>query len=98
MHFAVRMYLWGGPFRTAICLKRVEARHTRIRDRVGVVIAIDVADVRLAALEIELLHLKQPALDDIDRLWMERCRAAGEIGLADHMALVRDVDDHEVVR
>src|SRR5207237_9697158 len=40
-------------------LKGVQDRDLRIRDRVGIVIALDLPHVRLAAVEVQLLHLVQ---------------------------------------
>ena len=78
--------------------KGVDGCDPRVRNRVGVVIAVDLAHECLAAFEVQLLHLIQPALDDVDGLGMQRGRAAREVGFADYLRLARRVDDDEVVR
>ena len=77
---------------------RVERRDAAVRDGVGVVVAVDVPDVRLAALEVELLHLVQPALHDVDGLLVEDLERGVEVGLPDHARRVGLVHDDEVVR
>jgi hypothetical protein len=78
--------------------ERLEHGHFRICDRVGVVVAVDLTDVRLAALEVELLDLIQRALDEVDRFLMQRRRAAREARFTDHVGAVRRVHHNEVVR
>ena len=77
--------------------RHVEHRDLRVRDGVGVVVAVDGAHVGLAALEVERLHLEEPPFHDVDRLRMQRGRAAVEVRLAEHLRSGRDVDHHEVV-
>src|SRR5438093_9108774 len=89
---------WRGPFRAAILREHIDRRHFRIRDRVRVVVAIDLAHECLTSVEVEALHLIQLRLDDVDRLGVQRRGTAGEVGLADDARLVGRVDDDEVVR
>ena len=56
------------------------------------------AHVGLAPLEVELLHLVEPALHDVDGLLVQDLQRAVEVGLADHARRVGLVDDDEVVR
>src|SRR5262245_41971952 len=65
----------------------VEDGHTRIGDRISVVIAIDRAHVGLAPLEIELLDLEERSFDDVNRLRMKRRGAAREVGFSDDTRL-----------
>src|SRR5437762_3865373 len=88
----------GGPSKVGATRERIENRDTRVRDRRRVVVAVDLPDERLASIEIEPLDLIQLALDEINRLRMERRRAARKVGLADDARLLRRVDDNEVVR
>ena len=69
----------------------------RIRDRVGVVIAINRAQISLAAVEIEPLHLEQLTLENVDGFLVERRGPTREIGLADHAFAVGTIDRDEVV-
>ena len=84
--------------RARAAFEGIENGDAGVAHRVGVVVTIDFAHERLAAVEIELLDLKQLRLDDVDGFRMERGRAAGEIGFADDPGLVRGVDHDEVVR
>ena len=96
VHFAMRGGA-SGSGGDSLFRERIEDRDARVADRGGVVVAVDLADERLAPFEVEPLHLVQLSLDDIDRLRMQRRRAAGEVGFADHPRLARRVDDDEVV-
>ena len=78
--------------------ERLENRDLRVGDGVGVVIAVDRADERLASLEVEALHLIELPFDDVDGLFVERGRPAREVGLADDALAIGRIDDDEVVR
>ena len=90
VHFAVR--------RGRLLRERIDRRHLGVGDRGRVVVARDLAHVRLAPLEIEPLDLVERPLDDVDRLRVQRAGPAREIGLADDPRIARRVDDDEVVR
>ena len=78
--------------------ERVEDRHLRVGDRVGVVVAVDLRGRTPCGPRNQPLDLIQLPFDDVDRFLVQRRRAAREIGLADDARSVRRVDDHEVVR
>ena len=102
MHFAVaaaRHCLGGaGHLAGAFGRERVEDGDLRVGDRVGVVVAIHRPHVRLAAVEIEALHLEELSFDDVDGFLVERRGAAGEVRFADDPLAAGRVDDDEVVR
>ena len=76
----------------------VEDGYLRVRDRIRVVVAVNLPHVRLAAVEVQLLDLIQRPLDDVDRLLVQRRRSAVEARLADHVRTIGRIHDDEIIR
>ena len=91
VHVAVRAHL-------ALALGDVEHGDLRVRDRGRVVVAVHVANERLAVVVVERFHLVEPALHDVDRLGVQCGRTAREVGFADHLGAGAHIHHHEVVR
>src|SRR5204862_7544076 len=76
----------------------VDHGHTRVRDGVRVIVALDRAHEGLPSFEIEPLHLVLLAFNDVDGLWMQRGGPARKVGLADDAGRLCRIDDDEVIR
>ena len=87
---------WG--LRSRPAREGVEHGHLGVRDRVGVIVAVDLPDKRLPPIEIEPIDLVQRPLDEIDRLFMQGRWTAREAGFADDIRAARGVNDNEIVR
>ncbi len=78
-------------------IEQIQHGHLGVGNRIGVVVAVHGLDVGLAILEVEALHLIQPALDQVDRLLVQGRGRAREVDLADHLRRVGRVDHDEIV-
>ena len=88
-------------------LEPAEDPHALGADGVGEVVhvdALDVGDLLLVLAEVELLHLVRHALDQVDRLGVDRREGAAPVDLGDDLPLLRllvvargGVEHHEVV-
>src|SRR5687768_16827539 len=96
MDLAVRVRR-GRAGAAVIALEGVEDRHLCVGDGIGVVVAIDLLDEGLSPVEVEPLDLIERALDEIDRLGMERRRSARKTGFErldfdGRKAFVKEID------
>ena len=65
---------------------------------VGVVVDVDPADVRLALVPVELVHVVLDRLVHVDRVFVDERLGGEDVDLADHPRPIRrGVDDHDVL-